>query len=266
MYRGLRVAVVVPAYQEADQLPAVLRAIPDHADSVVVVDDGSADGTERSVLDRARDDDRIVLLRHERNLGPGAAVISGYRWALTRGFDAIAVIDGDGQIDPSLLPLVLDPIASGTADYAKGDRLSSADSRRHTPRLRLIGNLLLTALTRRLSGYAELSDSQNGFSAISARALRAFDWDLAHRGYGRPLQTLTWLGRAGFRLAQVPHPSRYGVGERSKMRLGRDVFVILGLLLRLLCSARERPEAARIIASDGPPTPAALTADGAFRP
>lgn len=242
MYRRLTVAVIIPCYQERPRLSAVLRAIPDYVDHIVVVDDGSTDGTGDIAHAHACADARTVVLSHDLNRGPGAAVSTGYAWALHNRVDLVAVIDGDGQADPLILERLLDPVAADRADYAKGDRLSHPGARRSIPVLRLTGNLILSALTRLLSGYKDLRDSQNGYTVIGAKALRAFDWSRAHSGYGRPLELLVWLGRRGFRVANIPHEPRYGVGERSKMSLPRDVIVIGGLLLRLAVS---KPPAAR---------------------
>lgn len=242
MYKGRTVTVVIPCYQEKDRLSAVLGAIPACVDHIVVVDDGSTDGTSDIALAAAAADSRVVLLRHALNRGPGAAVSTGYQWALQRRSDLVAVIDGDGQVDPGILERLLDPVADSRADYCKGDRLSYPGAWRSIPAIRLAGNLILTALTRLMSGYKGLRDSQNGYTVIGARALAAFDWSRSHSGYGRPLEALVWLGQRGFRVASVPHPARYGLGERSKMRLPRDIFVIAGLLLHLVAS---RPPAAR---------------------
>lgn len=236
MYRQLTVAVVIPCYQERDRLGGVLRAIPGCVDHIVVVDDGSTDGTVDIARAHASADTRMVILSHDRNRGPGAAVSTGYGWALRKQVELVAVIDGDGQADPLILERLLDPVAGGAADYAKGDRLSYPGGERSIPALRLAGNLILSALTRLLSGYRDLRDSQNGYTVIGIKALRTFDWSRAHSGYGRPLEHLVWLGRHGFRVANIPHEPRYGIGERSQMSFPRDIFVIGGLLLQLLVS------------------------------
>jgi glycosyltransferase involved in cell wall biosynthesis len=137
MIDGSVIAVVVPAYREAERLSEVVRTMPRFVDRVVVVDDASDDGTKENL---ARDQ-RLDVIVHRENRGVGAAIASGYRRALELGADVVAVMAGDGQMDPDDLEALLAPVLRGTAEYAKGNRL--AHSRRHHSRqpVRLHGDL-----------------------------------------------------------------------------------------------------------------------------
>jgi hypothetical protein len=122
-YRGRRIAVVVPAYNEEELIGEVLDGIPDYVAKVYAVDDGSADRTGEIIEDYARRDSRIVPIHHNPNRGVGAAITSGYKRAVEDGMDIAAVMAGDNQMDPAYLPDLLDPIVDGRADYTKGNRL-----------------------------------------------------------------------------------------------------------------------------------------------
>jgi glycosyltransferase involved in cell wall biosynthesis len=153
MYQGHSVGVVVPAYNERELIGETLTSIPIYVDQIYAVDDGSTDGTCAVIERRQGIDQRIVCLRHERNKGVGAAIITGYQEAIAQGMDIIAVMAGDNQMDPDELPRLLGPIVEGMADYTKGNRLLYQGHRVGMSRWRYFGNTLLTFLTRIGSGY-----------------------------------------------------------------------------------------------------------------
>lgn len=216
MIEGARVAVVVPAFREEQWIQATVRSMPAFVDQVVVVDDASDDRTSEEA--RAAGDARLVLLRHERNLGVGAAILAGYRAALARGADVVAVMAGDGQMDPADLPAVVVPVARGEADYVKGDRLQHPSVWRAMPLHRLLGTAALAWLTRRAAGLETLSDSQCGYTAIAARAIDAVAEEGMWPRYGYPNDLLGTLARRGFRIKEVPVRPVYR-GEASGLRV-----------------------------------------------
>ena len=233
MYREARVAVVVPAYNEERQIDRVLETMPELVDRIVVVDDGSSDRTpERLAAWRERLGDRLVVVKHERRGGVGAAIASGYAYALRDGADAVAVMAGDGQMEPSELPRVLDPVVEGRADYAKGNRLFSGEAWRRTPHHRYLGNAFLSLLTKMASGYWHVADSQSGFTAIGREALGRLELDRVYPTYGVPNDLLIKLNVAGARVADVPVKALYGIGERSSMRVWAVIPKISWLLFK----------------------------------
>jgi glycosyltransferase involved in cell wall biosynthesis len=145
----------------------------------------------------------------------GASIKTGYRGALEAGMDIVAVMAGDGQMDPDHLPRLLDPIIRGEADYAKGNRLAGTSDRTTMSRWRLFGNAVLTGLTRVASGYWSLSDPQNGYTAISADALSAIDIDGLYDRYGFCDDLLVRLNLAGMSVEDVAMPAIYGDEESS---------------------------------------------------
>jgi len=173
----------------------------DHEETRRASDGGSTDGP------------RLVPIRHGENRGRGGAVKTGYRAALADGIDVVAVLDGDGQMDPTDLNRLLDPIVSGVADYAKGDRLRDSTHRREMSGWRLFGNALLTLLTRAASGYWGMSDPQNGFTAISRDALEDIEVDRLYEDYGFLNDVLVQLNVVGARVADVSMRARYGEEE-----------------------------------------------------
>ena len=230
MYRNLRVAVVVPAYNEARAIGNAVATMPALVDRVIVVDDASADDTGA----RARDigDPRVEVVRHPDNRGVGAAIVTGYRRALAEEMDAVAVMAGDGQMDPDDLPALLDPIAGGAAGYVKGNRFLHPDVWSAMPRARIVGNVVLSAATRVTSGYRHVFDSQCGYTAASRAALEAIDLDALFPRYGYPNDLLSRLHAAGVRVEDVCVRPVYGPHWRSGINLSTAFHPIPWVLLR----------------------------------
>ena len=229
MYGRLRVAVVIPAHQEAQLLPGTLAGLPDYVDRILVIDDASTDGT--ASLAEECGDSRVKVIRHERNRGVGAAIVTGYRHARTYGADATVVVGADAQMDPSEMSSLLEPLLEDEADYVKGDRLGHPELRERMPSIRLFGNRVLTVLTRLTSGYRQIRDSQCGYTAISLSALNALDLDDLYPRYGFPNDLLAKLAELRLRVEDHPVTPIYG-NERSGIRVRRVIMPILWLLLR----------------------------------
>ena len=164
-----RVAVVVPAHDEEKLIAETVGGIPEFVDRIYIVDDKSSDGTVAAV--RAIPDQRVVLLEHERNLGVGAAILTGYKRALDDRIDVTAVMAADAQMDPGDLETLARPVAQGEVDYAKANRLFTGQAWEVIPRYRYLGNAVLSLLTKIASGYWHVADSQSGYTAISLRYL-----------------------------------------------------------------------------------------------
>lgn len=231
MYREHRIAVIVPAYNEELLIGPTLDTMPEFVDRVYVIDDCSTDRTSERIRERTSRDPRIVPLRHEANSGVGAAIVTGYTAALADGMDIAAVMAGDNQMDPAFLPKLLDPIIDGKADYAVGNRLINPEFRKGMSRWRFIGNATLTLLTKIASGYWQLMDPQNGYTAISKRALETIPLGAVYPRYGYCNDILVRLNVYGFRVKNVPHPARYGL-EQSKIKYGRYIVRLSRLLLK----------------------------------
>lgn len=247
MYRDLSVAVVIPAFNEERAIGRAIQTVPAFVDHVVVVDDASHDATAQ-VASRAGDGRSLEIIRHPRNRGVGAAIVSGYRRVLAQKLDVAVVMAGDGQMDPADLPALLDPIAAGRADYAKGNRFRSREVWRVMPRTRLAGNVLLSLATKLTSGYWRVFDSQCGYTAIHRRALERLDLDRLFPRYGYPNDLLARLHAASMRVTDVPVRPVYGPGWKSGIKLHTVFYPITFVLLRsfaerLAAETRTLPQA-----------------------
>jgi glycosyltransferase involved in cell wall biosynthesis len=230
MLDGKRVAVVVPAYDEERLVVETLRGIPALVDRIYVVDDASRDATTEHA--RSLGDPRVELLRHDRNLGVGAAIVTGYRRALEEGIDVTCVMAADNQMDPAELPGLAEPVARGEVEYAKANRFATGEAWTVIPRMRFLGNAALSLLTKIASGYWHVADSQAGYTAISLDALRGLDLERLYPRYGFPNDVLVHLNVRNARVRDVPSRPIYGVGEESGIRLRTVVPKISWLLLK----------------------------------
>jgi glycosyltransferase involved in cell wall biosynthesis len=230
MVDGKRVAVVVPAHDEEKLIGTTVAGIPEFVDRVLVVDDGSTDGTAQVV--RELHDERVRLVSRERNGGVGAAIVTGYQAALAEGMDVTCVMAGDNQMDPGDLRTLVEPVARDEVDYAKANRLVSGEAWQVIPRSRYLGNAVLSLLTKIASGYWHVADSQTGFTAISRPLLAQLDLDRIYRGYGFPNDMLVHLNVYNARVRDFPSRPVYGVGETSGIKLRSVVPRISWLLLK----------------------------------
>jgi glycosyltransferase involved in cell wall biosynthesis len=230
MLDGRRVAVVVPAYDEERLVGETLRGIPDFVDRIYVVDDASHDATAARAGEVG--DQRVEVIRHERNAGVGAAIVSGYRRALEEGMEVTCVMAADNQMDPVELPDLAGPVARGEVEYAKANRLFSGEAWKVIPRTRYLGNAVLSLLTKIASGYWHVADSQAGYTAISRDALGRLDLDRVYQGYGFPNDMLVHLNVQNARVRDLPSRPIYDVGEQSGIRLRRVVPRISWLLFK----------------------------------
>jgi glycosyltransferase involved in cell wall biosynthesis len=230
MLDGKRVAVVVPAYDEERLVGETLRGIPGFVDRVYVVDDASKDATAERAAEVG--DPRVEVIRHERNAGVGAAIVSGYRRALEEGIDVACVMAADNQMDPVELADLVGPVARGEVEYAKANRLVSGEAWTVIPRTRYLGNAVLSLLTKIASGYWHVADSQAGYTAVSSDALRRLDLGRVYERYGFPNDMLVHLNVQNARVRDVPSRPIYDVGETSGIKLRRVVPRISWLLFK----------------------------------
>ncbi len=230
-YRGNRIAVVVPAYNEELLIGETLAGIPDFVGRVYVIDDYSKDQTREVIEYYAQRDLSIVPIYHEVNRGPGAAIASGYKRAYDDGMDIVATMDGDNQMNPTFLPQLLDPIIDKRCDFTMGNRLVNREFRKGMSNWRFFGNSMLTLLTKIASGYWSMVDPQNGFTAISRRALERINIHSLYPRYGYLNDRLVRLNIWGFRVINIPHPARYG-REKSRIKYSTYICRVSWLLLK----------------------------------
>lgn len=218
----VHVAAVIPAYNVATHIGDVLRQIPPMFSTIIVVDDASADTTAALVENFARLDPRIHLVRHERNRGVGAAMVSGFRTALDAGADVIVKIDGDDQMPLWLVPQLVEPLIDGSADYTKGNRFRDFSAIRAMPPVRRIGNVVLSFLAKAATGYWHCFDPTNGFVAIRADVLSQIPLSRIDSTYFFETSMLAHLYVVGAVVREIPMPARYA-GEPSSLSIPRVV-------------------------------------------
>ena len=234
MYLGKQIGAVVPAYKEEKQISDVITSMPDYIDHIIIIDDGSPapDRTVEIVRELMKTNPRIVLIEREENGGVGRAIEDGYRKSVELGDEVICSMAGDGQTDPKELPKLITPIVEGRVDYAKGNRYNLQSDWSVIPRVRLVGSVILSFLTRFATGYWSIGDSQNGYTAGSRELVQA----LLRRGlyprYGVPNDVLLTCAINGARVLDVSMDPVYDVGEESKLRPNKVAFPIAMILLK----------------------------------
>lgn len=204
------IAVVIPCYQAKATIRDVLAGIGPEVSAIYCVDDASTDGTAALVTQAMSRDSRIHLIMRPVNGGIGAAMVDGYRAAIADGVHAMVKIDSDGQMNPALIAHFAAPILDGQADYVKGNRFFTIDSVRSMPTLRIVGNAGLSFLTKLSTGYWDLFDPTNGYTAIHADVAAALPLERLHRRYFFESDLLFRLGIARARILELPMVAHYG--------------------------------------------------------
>lgn len=215
------VAVVIPSYRVTRHILEVLAAIGPEVARIYVVDDKCPDGSGQFVRERCRDP-RVVVVEHPENQGVGGAVMSGYRAALADGAVVIVKVDGDGQMNPALIPNFVGPILAGEADYTKGNRFFDLEAVRNMPSLRLFGNAVLSLLTKLSSGYWNVFDPTNGYTAIHRDVARHLPFHKISQRYFFETDMLFRLNTMHAVVVDVPMDAVYGE-EVSNLKISKIV-------------------------------------------
>jgi glycosyltransferase involved in cell wall biosynthesis len=221
-----RVAVVIPSYKVRDHVLGVIARIGSEVERIYVVDD-ACPLNSGGFVEQECPDERVVVIRNAQNLGVGGATMTGYRAAINDGMTVLVKLDGDGQMDPVLIPQIIAPILSGSADYTKGNRFFSPEALNGMPSVRLIGNAGLSFLTKLSSGYWDLLDPTNGFTAIHANVADVLPFDRLAKRYFFESDMLFRLSIVRAVVADIPIFSRYG-DEKSNMNAGQVLLPFLG--------------------------------------
>src|SRR6056297_3836205 len=233
MYKNKRICAVIPAHNEETQIGRVIETMPDYMDLMIIIDDKSSDNTVAIIQYYQKQNFNIHLIQHETNKGVGGAIATGYKYARDNELDVAVVMAGDAQMAPEDLPAILDPVVEDRADYSKGNRLFTGEAYQKIPKTRYFGNAFLSLLTKIASGYWHVADSQSGYTAINKKALKSIDWDKMYQWYGQPNDILVRLNVLNLRVRDVPVSPVYNVGEKSGMKIGKVIFTITWLLIRL---------------------------------
>jgi glycosyltransferase involved in cell wall biosynthesis len=216
-----RIAVVIPAFRVTRHVLDVIKSIPRVVSRIYVVDDACPDGSGDHVEQHCRDP-RVQVLRHQQNQGVGGAVMTGYQAAFEDGMQVIVKIDGDGQMDPALIPSFVGPILHGDADYTKGNRFFDLHKIQTMPPMRLFGNAVLSLITKLSSGYWNLFDPTNGYTAIHADIARRLPLERISPRYFFETDILFRLNTLRAVVVDVPMDAHYG-DEKSNLQVSNIV-------------------------------------------
>jgi glycosyltransferase involved in cell wall biosynthesis len=215
------VAVVIPSYKVTRHILGVLAQIGPEVQRIYVVDDCCPDHSG-DFVDGHNRDPRVTVLRHVENQGVGGAVMTGYQAAIADGATVIVKVDGDGQMDAALIPAFIAPILAGEADYTKGNRFFDLEQIGSMPPMRLFGNAMLSLLTKLSSGYWDLFDPTNGYTAIHRDAARHLPFGKISRRYFFETDMLFRLNTLGAVVQDVPMDAVYG-DEVSNLKISKIV-------------------------------------------
>ena len=222
MKRGERIAVVIPAFKVSEHILGVVGNIGPEVNLIVVVDDCCPESSGLLVQNVSKDM-RVKVLTHHENKGVGGAMITGYRFALDEGTDVIVKLDGDGQMDPALIPMLLEPILKEQADYVKGNRFFNVQAILRMPKARIFGNLVLSFFSKVSTGYWQVFDPNNGFTAIHASALKQLPLEKISNRYFFESDMLFRLNLARAVVVDIPMDAVYGE-EKSNLSIVRTLF------------------------------------------
>ncbi|MDQ3015392.1 MAG: glycosyltransferase family 2 protein [Bacteroidota bacterium] len=219
----MRLAIVIPCYNVSRHIEKVVAGIPSDILWIIMVDDASTDDTNQKIKHLSLQEKRIIYIRHDKNKGVGGAVITGYQKSLELDADITIKIDGDGQMDPAYINSLLKPIIDGKADFTKGNRFRDLQALRQMPMIRRIGNLGLSFLIKAASGYWNIFDPTNGYTAISSEILKNINFKKIHARYFFESSMLIEIYHIRAVVLDIPMKALYG-DEVSGLSVTRTLF------------------------------------------
>ena len=216
-----KIAVVIPCYKVKSFILEVIADVPEIVDKIFVVDDACPEQSGKFVEENCKDQ-RVSVLYNKENLGVGGAVIHGYKQAIEQDFNIVVKIDGDGQMEGKLISKFITPIINKEADYTKGNRFYNPCFLRKMPRVRLIGNAILSFASKLSSGYWDIFDPTNGFTAISVNALKQLPLDKIANRYFFESDMLFRLNILRAVVMDIPMQAKYG-DEISNFKISENI-------------------------------------------
>jgi dolichol-phosphate mannosyltransferase len=216
-----KIAVVIPCFKVRNHILSVIGKIGREVEVIFVVDDCCPDHSGEFVQINCSDP-RVVVMTNQENLGVGGAVMRGYQAAIDAGVDVIVKVDGDGQMDPDLIPAFVAPIVAGDADYTKGNRFFNLDEIAAMPKTRLFGNAALSFMSKLSTGYWDLFDPTNGYTAIHADVCKQLPLEKISQRYFFETDMLFRLNTLRAVVLDVPMNAEYG-DEVSNLKISKIV-------------------------------------------
>lgn len=215
------IAVVIPTYKARNHILGVINEIGPEVARIYVVVDCCPDDSGDFVAANCKDG-RVSVIKHAENQGVGGAVMTGYKAAIEDGMSILVKIDSDGQMDPALIMDFVAPIANGEADYTKGNRFFDLERVRSMPRVRLLGNAVLSLMCKLSSGYWNLFDPTNGYTAIHADVARHLPFNKISRRYFFETDMLFRLNTLRAVVVDIPMDAKYG-DEVSNLKITKII-------------------------------------------
>lgn len=228
------IAVAIPCYKVKDKIKDVVLSIPDFVNHIILVDDKCPQNSGKFVEEIAKDDKRITIVFHEKNQGVGAAVISAYQKAMELNADIVVKVDGDGQMDTAYMQELINPIITDKADYTKGNRFIDFKALKSMPRIRLFGNSMLSFMLKISSGYWDIMDPTNGYTAISKNAINCLNLKKMSKRYFFESDMLINLNIYNKVVKDINIPAKYG-DEESSLNIGKIILKFPFLLFSRFC-------------------------------
>jgi len=216
MYKNKKISVCIAAYNEEKHIKSVIENVPDYVDLIVVVNDASTDSTSKIL--NSLSNPKLHILNNESNKGVGKSTVLGFLHGIKLGADILVKCDGDGQMDFKYLPELLNPLIDENYDFTKGNRFYNKNLFKNMPKSRIIGNRILTFITKITTGYFKINDSQNGFLAIKAEVFKKLRINKIHNRYIFENSLLFELNLIKAKIKEIPMKAIYG-SEESHIKL-----------------------------------------------
>lgn len=218
----MKIAAVIPCYKVSAHILDVVAELIGRVDTIIIVDDKCPQGSGKLVQSVYCNEPSVHVIFHDENQGVGGAVVSGYKFALEKGYDICVKLDGDGQMDPGYIEVLIAPITNKDADYTKGNRFYAIEHLKAMPTVRIFGNSVLSFVNKFSSGYWNVMDPTNGYTAIHSTALSRLDLDKLARRYFFESDMLFRLNSIRAVVCDVPIPAVYG-DEKSNLKISRVI-------------------------------------------
>lgn len=215
------IGVIIPCFKVREKILDVIAAIGPECSKIYVVDDCCPDDSGR-LVEEACTDTRVTVLRNDTNLGVGGAVMAGYQAAISDGVTLLVKVDGDGQMDPRLIREFVAPIIAGEADYTKGNRFFDLEQVKHMPTPRIVGNAILSFMAKFSTGYWDVFDPTNGFTAIHRDVARSLPFQKISRRFFFETDMLFRLNILRAVVVDVPMDAKYA-DEVSNLKISSIV-------------------------------------------
>jgi dolichol-phosphate mannosyltransferase len=211
------VVVIIPCYRTGEKVLEVIAAVPAGVGRIYCIDDACPEMIGDRIEELVRDE-RVKVLRHSENQGVGGATITGYKAAISDSAKIVVKLDGDGQMDPKDIGRIIHPILKGKADYTKGNRFFRLEDLRQMPAIRVFGNAILSFMAKLSTGYWNVFDPTNGFTAIHLNVLKELPLANLDRRFFFETDMLFRLNTVRAVVQDVPLPARYD-NEHSNLNI-----------------------------------------------